>query len=190
MQDIQFALAYQIEMRLPPDALSAALAHRWQDRSRRLLTERDWVYRAIFLLARTVDHCYGGGGSRTTGNNAARKDIEREIRWWEARRPDAFRPLYFLAADLDAGRPFPTICYTSTGHGLQTQTQTPKTRVFVTLLKIVVVAAVGTQYICLSKALLCQYRSRGVDADPAATSPSVYVSPPETLPSLGSLSSL
>lgn len=114
VQDIQFALAYQIEMRLPLDALSSALGHGWRHHA---LAERDWVHRAIFILARTVDHCYGRSPSGGTPGAARARDIRRDIRWWQARRPDAFRPLYFLAADLDAGRPFPQICYTSTAHG-------------------------------------------------------------------------
>lgn len=150
MQDIQFALAYQIEMRLPLDALSAALGPRWRgDRHRhRPLAGRDWVHRAIFILARTIDHCYGRGGDRggrrssnpapsplpggELGDGDDARDIEREIRWWHARRPDAFRPLYFLAADPGgAGRPFPTICYTSTAHGASISRKQPKQNLLV-----------------------------------------------------------
>ena len=79
------------------------------------MREQDWVNRAVFILAGTVDLCYGGGNPY---DDRAARDIEKEIRRWERKRPDAFRPLYFLAADADAGRPFPTVCYTSAGHGM------------------------------------------------------------------------
>jgi hypothetical protein len=116
VQDIQFALAYQIKMRLPLDALSRGLSQRWRDHSN--LTEQDWVHRAIFLLAKTVDHCYSyGQNSPRTADNMTR-NIKREIRGWEAKRPDTFQPLYFHPADSSAGRPFPTICYTHIEHGM------------------------------------------------------------------------
>jgi hypothetical protein len=122
VQDIQFALAYQIKMRLPLDALSKGLRQRWRDY--RHLTEQDWVHRAIFLLAKTVDHCYGHGQSWLGTDDNAAGNIEGEIRRWDVTRPDTFRPLYLLPADLSAGRAFPTICYTSTEHGMRQSERT------------------------------------------------------------------
>lgn len=111
VQDIQFALAYQIPIRLPLNAVSKELYQRWRDHHH--LTEQDWVHKAIFLLAKTVDHCY----SLDSANHETQV-IEREIQKWEAKRPDTFQPLYFHPADLIIGKPFPTVCYTSTGHGM------------------------------------------------------------------------
>jgi hypothetical protein len=115
LQDIQFALAYQIKMRLPLDALERGLRQRWRDY--RHLTEQDWVHKAIFLLAKTVDHCYGHGESAFGTDYDATEHIEGDIRRWEVKRPDTFQPLYFLPADFSTGKPFPTIYYTSTEHG-------------------------------------------------------------------------
>ncbi|OIW22425.1 Zn(II)2Cys6 transcription factor [Coniochaeta ligniaria NRRL 30616] len=149
VQDIQFALAYQIKMRLPLDALSRGLSQRWRDHSN--LTEQDWVHRAIFILAKTVDHCYSYGQGCPGAADSTARSLKREIRAWETKRPDTFQPLYFHPADSGAGRPFPTICYTNIEH------------------------AVATQYICLSKALILQHRSylESESPDIAADSSSV-----------------
>lgn len=132
IQDVQFALAYQIKMRLPLDALERKLRHRWQDHGQ--LTEQDWVRKAMFLLAKTVDYCYGHGETSFGVDYDATEDLEREILTWDEECPENFRPLYSLAADLSTGKPFPTLYYTSTEHAL------------------------GTQYTSLSKALIHQYR--------------------------------
>lgn len=113
IQDIQVALAYQIPVRLPLDIFDLELRQRWRDSTN--LHEEDWIYQTIWLLAKAVDCSYGHGWNGTM--EPEWRDIAARLRRWEHKRPNSFRPLYWSSAYQDAGNPFPTIMYSSTGHG-------------------------------------------------------------------------
>ncbi|KAI2819831.1 transcriptional regulator family: Fungal Specific TF [Aspergillus niger] len=57
MQDIQFALAYQKPLRLTLSPFGERLYLLWQHTSSQ--KDRDWTHKAIWLLAETINHCYG-----------------------------------------------------------------------------------------------------------------------------------
>jgi hypothetical protein len=113
IQDIQVALAYQNPVRLPLEAFDRELQQRWHD-SRRL-EEQDWVQKATWLLAKTVNYAFGGDPLSVSC-------IEKEIYTWETQKPDTFRPLYLSATDDDD---FPTIYFTHATHGMLSPAITP-----------------------------------------------------------------
>lgn len=113
LQDIQVSLAYQTRVRLPLIAFDRELQRRWLDTVN--LTEQDWIHRAIWLLAKTINYSYGRDQIDVTEGDGS--NIEKGVQIWESKRPDTFRPLYFSPADPESGNPFPTFYYTSIGHG-------------------------------------------------------------------------
>ncbi|KAI9372114.1 hypothetical protein BJX61DRAFT_534205 [Aspergillus egyptiacus] len=131
MQDIHFALASQRPLRLTLSPFIENLQLKWTREDAQ--TDRDWAHQAIWLLAETVNHCYGAEDPSLGPPHMVTPDMRTllsRIDDWEARRPDRFQPLYFSPADSRLGRPYPIIWYTKSLY------------------------AIATQHICMAKALI------------------------------------
>ncbi|KAJ5180897.1 Protein of unknown function DUF3468 [Penicillium capsulatum] len=130
IQDIQFALTYQKCLRLTFAPFDDRLRRWWI--AKPVLSVGDWVNRAIWLLAETIDFCYNvsgrnyGGHLGVAGENA----LKKRIREWETTRPDPFVPLHVSPPEPNHGKPFPVVWYTSLWH------------------------STAMQHICLAKALM------------------------------------
>ncbi|KAG2010737.1 hypothetical protein GB937_007706 [Aspergillus fischeri] len=130
MQDIQFALSHHNPLRLTLSPFGQSLCQMWE--SKNPLAERDWTHRATWLLAETINYCYGA-------NHQIRLDtvdgvaLKRKIRIWESEKPETFQPLHFSHADPHNHRPFPVIWYTTPLH------------------------ATAIQHICMAKTLLLEH---------------------------------
>ncbi|RDH20782.1 hypothetical protein M747DRAFT_314883 [Aspergillus niger ATCC 13496] len=109
MQDIQFALAYQKPLRLTLSPFGERLYLLWQHTSSQ--KDRDWTHKAIWLLAETINHCYGVNPSLEM-EVVGRSTLKRRIHAWDLEKPDSFRPLHYSAADPRVGRPFPVVWFT------------------------------------------------------------------------------
>ncbi|RDW61190.1 uncharacterized protein DSM5745_10688 [Aspergillus mulundensis] len=136
MQDIQFALASQNPLRLELSAFDEKLQLMWTHRVSQ--TDRDWAHRAVWLLAGSINYCYGVHDPQTGATE--RGILKRKINAWEARKPDGFRPLHFSLADSRIGRPYPVVWYTKSLY------------------------ASAAQHICMAKALLEEYELRNMYA--------------------------
>ncbi|KAJ6151739.1 hypothetical protein N7470_006867 [Penicillium chermesinum] len=121
IQDIQFALTYQKCLRLSFAPFDDRLRHWWA--AKPVLSDGDWVNRAIWLLAETIDFCYNVNGRNfgarlgPAGENA----LKLKINDWEATRPDTFVPLHISPPDRARGKPFPVVLYTSLWHSTAMQ---------------------------------------------------------------------
>lgn len=126
LQDVQCALATRRPLRLATSSLEKGLLPTWEYRS--YPTERDWAHRALWLLAETINYCYGP--STAAHMPPVISDVlKRKICDWEMQRPAIFQPLHFSPADSSSGRPFPALWFTSTSHGtckIQTYIYIPK----------------------------------------------------------------
>lgn len=144
IQDIQFALTYQKCLRLTFGPFDDRLRRWWVAKP---CTERDWVNRAIWLLAETVELCYNvsgryGGHLGIVEENA----LKQRIRDWEVGKPETFTPLHVSPPDPGRGKPFPVVWYTSLWHCK-----------FCAVCGGVcadVLVATAMQHVCLAKALL------------------------------------
>ncbi|GKZ32664.1 hypothetical protein AbraIFM66950_002197 [Aspergillus brasiliensis] len=139
MQDIQFALAYQKPLRLTLSPFGDRLYLLWQHDSSR--KDRDWTHRAIWLLAETINHCYGVNPSLEM-EVVSRSTLKRRIHAWDLEKPDSFRPLHYSAADTRIGRPFPVVWFTKSLH------------------------AIAVQHICMARALILQHELRALYSGP------------------------
>ncbi|OOF90985.1 hypothetical protein ASPCADRAFT_155717 [Aspergillus carbonarius ITEM 5010] len=140
MQDIQFALAYQKPLRLTLSPFGERLYDLWEHTSTQ--TDRDWTHRAIWLLAETINHCYGINQSlhiEAVGVGA----LKQKIYAWDIGKPDSFRPLHHSVADPRIGRPFPVVWFTKSLH------------------------ATAVQHICMAKALIQQQELRAFYSAPS-----------------------
>lgn len=115
MQDIQFALAYQKPLRLTLSPFGERLYLLWQHTSSQ--KDRDWTHKAIWLLAETINHCYGVNPSLEM-EVVGWSTLKRRIHAWDLEKPDSFRPLHYSAADPRVGRPFPVVWFTKSLHGM------------------------------------------------------------------------
>ncbi|OJZ81523.1 hypothetical protein ASPFODRAFT_64941 [Aspergillus luchuensis CBS 106.47] len=140
MQDIQFALAYQKPLRLTLSPFGERLYLLWQHDSSQ--KDRDWAHRAIWLLAETINHCYGVHASLEM-EVLGRSTLKRRIHTWDLEKPDIFRPLHYSAADPRIGRPFPVVWFTRSLH------------------------AIAVQHICMAKALILQQELRTLYSTPS-----------------------
>jgi hypothetical protein len=114
IQDIQFALTYQKCLRLSFAPFDDRLRHWWVAKP---CTERDWVNRAIWLLAETVEFCYNGNVSRYENDLRAMENaLKQKILEWETTRPEIFTPLHVSPPEPGRGKPFPVVWYTSLCH--------------------------------------------------------------------------
>ncbi|GKZ68520.1 hypothetical protein AnigIFM63309_004618 [Aspergillus niger] len=140
MQDIQFALAYQKPLRLTLSPFGERLYLLWQHASSQ--KDRDWTHKAIWLLAETINHCYGVNPSLEM-EVVGRSTLKRRIHAWDLEKPDSFRPLHYSAADPRVGRPFPVIWFTKSLH------------------------AIAVQHICMAKALILQQELKALYSTPS-----------------------
>ncbi|KAL2824803.1 hypothetical protein BDW59DRAFT_83021 [Aspergillus cavernicola] len=138
MQDIQFALASQNTLRLTLSPFDEKLQLMWAHRVSQ--TERDWAHRAVWLLAQTINHCYGLDDPHVSSTD--RNVLKQKINGWEARKPYSFRPLHFSPADSRIGRPYPVVWYTNSLY------------------------AAAIQHICMAKALIQEYELRNLYPSP------------------------
>ncbi|RAL11918.1 Zn(II)2Cys6 transcription factor [Aspergillus homomorphus CBS 101889] len=118
MQDIQFALMFQRPLRLTLSPFAEKLYPAWQHRTAQ--DDRDWTHKAIWLLAETINYCYGAENSvhiDPIDGNALRQRVNA----WERMKPDTFRPLHYSGRDPGCGRPFPVIWFTNTLHAAAIQ---------------------------------------------------------------------
>jgi hypothetical protein len=117
VQDIQFSLAYQIPLKLPFEPFNTQIDRAWRD-SHPAEDDEPWVRRAIWLLAKTINNCYGNASPRGSDPATnARAILTGEIAAWERHLPEAFQPLFFAPADPTAGQPFPNVWYSQSWHG-------------------------------------------------------------------------
>ena len=116
IQDIQFALTYQKCLRLTFAPFDDRLRKWWV--SKPVLSDGDWVNRAIWLLAETIDFCYNVSGRNFGGRLGVAGEIalKERIREWELERSEAFTPLHVSPPDPTRGKPFPVVWYTSLVH--------------------------------------------------------------------------
>ena len=116
IQDIQFALTYQNCLRLAFAPFDERLRRWWV--AKPVLSDGDWVNRAIWLLAETIDFCYNASGRDFGGHLdfMAEHALKQRIREWEMTRPDTFVPLHVSPPDPGRGKPFPVVWYTSLWH--------------------------------------------------------------------------
>ncbi|KAJ6015886.1 Protein of unknown function DUF3468 [Penicillium herquei] len=130
IQDIQFALTYQKCLRLTFAPFDDRLRRWWV--AKPVLNDGDWVNRAIWLLAETIDFCYNVSGRNYGGHlGVAGEDaLKQRIREWELTRSDSFTPLHISPPDPARGKPFPVVWYTSLVH------------------------STAMQHVCLAKALM------------------------------------
>ncbi|KAL2864953.1 uncharacterized protein BJX67DRAFT_197623 [Aspergillus lucknowensis] len=136
MQDIQFALTSQKPLRLTLSPFGEKLQLMWTQRVSQ--TDRDWAHRAVWLLAETINHCYGIHDPHVIAANG--RALKQKIDIWETRKPDGFRPLHSSLADPRIGRPYPVVWYTKSLY------------------------ATAIQHICMAKALLQEYELRNTYA--------------------------
>ncbi|KAL4897504.1 hypothetical protein BDV59DRAFT_208372 [Aspergillus ambiguus] len=118
MQDIQFALAYRNPLRLTISPFTDNLRQKWAESMYE--TDRDWTHRAIWLLAETINYCYGRDSPLPIDPFDA-EDLKMKICAWEAERPDSFRALHFSPPNPAIGRPFPVVWFTSASHAMAVQ---------------------------------------------------------------------
>ncbi|KAJ5890453.1 uncharacterized protein N7473_006681 [Penicillium subrubescens] len=130
IQDIQFALTYQKCLRLTFAPFDDRLRRWWV--AKLVLSDGDWVNRAIWLLAETIDFCYNVSGRNYGGHLgiAGENALKQRIRDWEVGRADTFTPLHVSPPDHRAGKPFPVVWYTTLWH------------------------STAVQHVCLAKALM------------------------------------
>ncbi|KAJ5893121.1 hypothetical protein N7504_009812 [Penicillium tannophilum] len=130
IQDIQFALTYQKCLRLSFAPFDDRLRKWWV--SKPVLSDGDWVNRAIWLLAETIDFCYNTSGRNFGGRLGVAGEValKERIREWELERSEAFTPLHVSPPDPARGKPFPVVWYTSLVH------------------------STAMQHVCLAKALM------------------------------------
>lgn len=114
MQDIQFALSHHNPQRLTLSPFGQSLCQMWE--SKNPLAERDWTHRATWLLAETINYCYGANHQMRL-DTVDGVELKRKIRIWELEKPNTFQPLHFSHADPHSHRPFPIIWYTTPLHG-------------------------------------------------------------------------
>ncbi|KAF7133990.1 hypothetical protein CNMCM5793_005516 [Aspergillus hiratsukae] len=129
-QDIQFALSHHNPLRLTLNPFGQSLCGMWE--SKNSLAERDWAHMATWLLAETINFCYGAHHQMRL-DTVDGDELKRKIRTWELEKPETFQPLHFSHADRHNHRPFPVIWYTTPLH------------------------ATAIQHICLAKALLLEH---------------------------------
>jgi hypothetical protein len=97
-QDITIALATKQPTKLDLESCGVELE----------FTEVDddiWTNRMTFLLAKTVNYCFGADGGRTTERWNV---IKGEVDLWKERAPASFRPFYAQTHGVH-GEPFPAI---------------------------------------------------------------------------------
>ncbi|KAJ5302192.1 hypothetical protein N7508_007055 [Penicillium antarcticum] len=130
IQDIQFALTYRKSLRLAFAPFDERLRCWWA--SKQVLSVSDWVNRAIWLLAETIDFCYNVSGRNYGGylGRSGRIALKKRILEWENGRPDAFMPLHVSPPDRERGNPFPVVLHMNLWH------------------------STAVQHICLAKALV------------------------------------
>ncbi|PYH43613.1 uncharacterized protein BP01DRAFT_384270 [Aspergillus saccharolyticus JOP 1030-1] len=108
MQDIQLALMRQRPLRLTLGPFAKKLYQAWQHRTNQ--DDRDWTHRAVWLLAETINYCYGAKDlahvDPVEGNS-----LRQRVSAWETMKPDTFRPLHYSMPDPGSGRPFPFIWF-------------------------------------------------------------------------------
>lgn len=116
IQDIQFALTYQKCLRLTFAPFDDRLRQWWAVKP--VLSDGDWVNRAIWLLAETIDFCYNVSGRNYGGHLgiAGEHALKQRIHEWEVSRPETFTPLHISPPDRRHGKPFPIVLYTSLWH--------------------------------------------------------------------------
>lgn len=162
IQDIQFALTYQKCLRLTFAPFDDRLRQWWV--AKPVLSDGDWVNRAIWILAETIDFCYNvsgrnyGGHLGVAGENA----LKQRILEWEHARPDTFVPLHISSPDHARGKPFPVVLYTSLWHCkcffivLCSMRMRMRMRRAVWKLGLIAfsLAATAMQHLCLAKALM------------------------------------
>ncbi|KAL2812154.1 hypothetical protein BJX63DRAFT_259922 [Aspergillus granulosus] len=132
MQDIQFALISQKPLRLTLSPFGERLQLLWAHQAAQ--TDRDWAHQAVWLLAETINHCYGVHDPNVSVANS--RVLKQKIEMWGTRKPDGFRPLHFSLADSRIGRPYPVIWYTRSLY------------------------ATAIQHICMAKALMQEHELR------------------------------
>lgn len=116
IQDIQFALTYQKCLRLTFAPFDHRLRQWWV--AKPVLSDGDWVNRAIWLLAETIDFCYNVSGRNYGGllGVAGEHALKQRIHDWEIGRPETFTPLHVSPPHHGRGKPFPVVWYTSLWH--------------------------------------------------------------------------
>ncbi|OQE29586.1 hypothetical protein PENSTE_c002G08775 [Penicillium steckii] len=121
IQDIQFALTYQKCLRLTFAPFDDRLRRWWV--AKPILSDGDWVNRAIWILAETIDFCYNVSGRNYGGHLgvAGEEALKQRILQWESGRPDTFVPLHISPPDHARGKPFPVVLYTSLWHSTAMQ---------------------------------------------------------------------
>ncbi|KAJ5698101.1 hypothetical protein N7462_000106 [Penicillium macrosclerotiorum] len=121
IQDIQFALTYQKGLRLTYSPFESRLQLWWNTRP--VLTDGDWVNRAIWLLAETIDFCYNTSGQNFGGHmgTVGESSLKMKLNDWETMRPETFTPMHVSPADPANGKPFPVVWYTSLWHSTALQ---------------------------------------------------------------------
>ncbi|KAL3479059.1 hypothetical protein BJX99DRAFT_268744 [Aspergillus californicus] len=134
MQDVQSSLVSQIPLRITLGTFNEKLQLRWTENV--VQTDRDWAHQAIWLLAETINHCYGVHDSQESTINRA--ILLNKIFTWEMHRPDSFRPLHSAPANSEIGILYPYAVYTITLH------------------------AIAIQHICLAKALIRDHEIRSL----------------------------
>lgn len=150
IQDIQFALTYQKCLRLTFAPFDDRLRQWWASKPN--LSVGDWINRAIWLLAETIDFCYNVSGRNYGGHLGVdgERALKQRILEWETNRPDPFIPLHVSPPDPAHGKPFPVVWYTSLWHCKNLDLLW----VWRVDAKFWVLAATAMQHICLAKALL------------------------------------
>jgi hypothetical protein len=162
MQDIQFGLTSQKPLRLTLSPFGERLQLLWSHRTNQ--TDRDWAHQAVWLLAETINHCYGVHDPNMRSANG--RLLKQKIEMWETRKPDGFRPLHFSLADSRIGRPYPVIWYTKSLYGKPFHFENswlPLTQRLV--------SATAMQHICMAKVLIQEQELRDPHAghDPSHT---------------------
>lgn len=151
IQDIQFALTYQKCLRLTFAPFDDRLRQWWV--AKPVLSVGDWVNRAIWLLAETIDFCYNVSGRNYGGHLGVVGEtaLKHRIREWETTRPDPFVPLHVSPPEPGHGKPFPVVWYTSLWH---CKISIPSGCLGSILTFRSLLAATAMQHICLAKALM------------------------------------
>jgi len=166
IQDIQFALTYQKCLRLTFAPFDDRLRRWWV--AKPILSDGDWVNRAIWILAETIDFCYNVSGRNYGGHLgvAGEEALKQRILQWETGRPDTFVPLHISPPDHARGKPFPVVLYTSLWHcefpnsdnaGLICARCEVDVSARIVELKLILgfcLAATAMQHLCLAKALM------------------------------------
>ncbi|KAJ5580274.1 uncharacterized protein N7459_006259 [Penicillium hispanicum] len=154
IQDIQFALTYQKCLRLTFAPFDDRLRHLWA--AKPILSDGDWVNRAIWLLAETIDFCYNVSGRNYGGHLGIAGEIalKQRIREWETSRADSFIPLHVSPPEPEMGKPFPVVWYTSLWHCESPHLYKCAAYVWTFMAKFRIWAATAMQHVCLAKALM------------------------------------